>query len=315
MPWAIFAAFALAALAGLALLRRLLIASDRLRAASARSDTLNHQLADSNAELEQRASELLRSNADLEHFASIASHDLQEPLRKVRTYTERLSETESEHLSERGVESLRRVNSAAERMQQLVEDLLRYSRVATQGRAFAPVDLDELTREVLEDLAGQVHRSGAEIDLGDLPAVTGDAPQLRQLLQNLLSNAMKFQRPGVPPRVTVRGPPPADEVRLTVVDNGIGFESQYRERIFRIFERLNGRSEYPGTGIGLALCAKIAERHGGRVLADSVPGEGATFTVILPTGPLAPLSPSHHPPHPPGTEVVVPAEPEVVPVN
>jgi signal transduction histidine kinase len=283
VPWIIFFSFALAGIAVLLLFRRLLTATDRLRSANNRSAGLNRQLATINDELEQRAAELSRSNADLEHFASIASHDLQEPLRKVRTYTEWLSETEAENLSEKGVEYLRRTNSAAERMQQLIEDLLRYSRVATHGREFTAVDLDAVIHEVLDDLSAQVERTGAQIQIDPLPTVMGDEPQLRQLLQNLLSNAMKFHRPEEPPKVFVHGEVSPAAVSITVRDNGIGFDPQYRQRIFRVFERLNGRSEYPGTGIGLALCRKIAERHGGEVIADSQPGEGSVFTVRLPT--------------------------------
>jgi signal transduction histidine kinase len=290
IPWVIFIAFALTAIAVLSLLLRLLSTTEQLRAASRRSEALNRELASTNLELEQRAAELLRSNADLEHFASIASHDLQEPLRKVRTYTEQLTEMEADHLSVKGVEYLRRANSAAERMQQLTEDLLRYSRLATQGREFAPVDLDVLVHDVLDDLSAQVERTGARIEVGVLPTVMGDETQLRQLLQNLLSNAMKFHRSGAAPEVSVRGEVGSDGATVVITDNGIGFEPQYRERIFRVFERLNGRSEYPGTGIGLALCRKIAERHGGEVYADSTLGQGSTFTVTLPTNPRTPAN-------------------------
>jgi signal transduction histidine kinase len=282
VPWAIFAAFALVALAAILLGRRVLRAADEVRDANARLELVNDELAKANEALGRRAAELERSNAELEQFASIASHDLQEPLRKVRTFTQRITEMEEQRLSDQGRDYLDRANSAAARMQKLIEDLLRYSRVATHGRPFAPVDLDKLTHEVLEDLETQIERSGAVVEVSGLPTVSGDALQLRQLIQNLVSNALKFRREGVVPEVRIEGTVDGDRLELTVRDNGIGFESRYSRRIFRVFERLHGRGEYPGTGIGLALCRRIAERHGGGIIADGTPGEGATFTVLLP---------------------------------
>jgi light-regulated signal transduction histidine kinase (bacteriophytochrome) len=189
---------------------------------------------------------------------------------------------EEERLSDQGRDYLQRANAAAERMQKLIEDLLRYSRVATHGRPFAPVDLDALTHEVIDDLEAQIERSGALIEVSELPTISGDALQLRQLVQNLISNGLKFRRHAVVPEVRIEARTSSDDVELTVRDNGIGFEPRYSRRIFRVFERLHGRGDYPGTGIGLALCRRIAERHGGSILADGVPGEGATFTVTLP---------------------------------
>jgi len=282
IPWAIFVAFALVALAAIFLGRRLVRSSDDVRVAYSQLEVANTELETANDTLQRRAAELARSNAELEQFASIASHDLQEPLRKVRTFTQQLTVAESDRLSEKGADYLRRANSAAERMQKLIEDLLKFSRVATHGRPFAPVDLKLLTNEVLEDLEAQVERSGATVNVGELPTVAGDALQLRQLMQNLISNALKFQREGVPPEVTIDGSIAGEQATITVRDNGIGFDPQYSRRIFRVFERLHGRSEYPGTGIGLALVSKIAQRHGGNVFADSEPGVGATFTVTLP---------------------------------
>ncbi len=282
VPWLIFAAFAMVAMAALVLGRRVLVSADKLREANAKLATLNGELQRANTSLEVRAAELARSNSELEQFASIASHDLQEPLRKIRTFTDHLSVVESERLTEKGRDYLARTNSAAERMQKLIEDLLRFSRVTTQGRSFSAVDLGQVTREVLGDLEGQVERLGAVVRVGPLPAITADPLQMRQLMQNLISNAVKFHREGVAPEVSVGARVVNGSVELTVADNGIGFDPRYSLRIFRVFERLNGRNEYPGTGIGLALCRKIVERHGGSIVAESLPGTGSTFTVTLP---------------------------------
>ena len=283
VPWMIFICFALVAFAALVLGRRVLGSADQVREANARLALVNAELEQTNETLELRARELARSNAELEQFASIASHDLQEPLRKVRTFTQRVTVIEAERLSDKGLDYLQRANSAAERMQQLIEDLLKFSRVATHGRPFALVDLSQVTHEVLDDLEAQVEASGAVVRIGELPTITADALQMRQLMQNLISNAIKFRREGVTPEVQIEATVAGDEIRLAVRDNGIGFEPQYSRRIFRVFERLHGRGEYPGTGIGLALCRRIAERHGGTVVADAEPGSGATFTVTLPT--------------------------------
>jgi signal transduction histidine kinase len=276
LPWILLVAFALAMLAALGLIDRVMRSQESVR-------LINLALGRSNAELERQAQELVRSNAELDQFASIASHDLQEPLRKVQTFTERVSDTEAENLSERGRDYLRRANSSAERMQVLIEDLLRFSRVTTHARPFGPVNLTAITADVLDDLSEQVSRADAQVQVGALPTIRADAPQMRQLLQNLISNALKFRRDDAPLVVRVDGEVQGDWLTLTVADNGIGFDPQYAQRIFRVFERLHGRAAYPGTGIGLALCRKIAERHGGTVVATGVPGEGATFTVTMQT--------------------------------
>jgi signal transduction histidine kinase len=304
LPWFIFIAFGLVAITALLLVRRAITDAERVREANEQLMGANVELADakvsveevngelaesnralgrSNEELERQARELVRSNAELDQFASIASHDLQEPLRKVRTFTERISETEADTLSERGLDYLRRANASAERMQTLIEDLLRYSRVSTQGRPFTPVDLRRVAEDVLEDLSEQITRTGAIVRVGNLPTINADAPQMRQLLQNLISNAVKFRRESVTPEVDVDSKVDSGWVKITVRDNGIGFDPQYSRRIFRVFERLHGRGTYPGTGIGLALCRKIAERHGGAIEARSVPDEGSTFTVTMQT--------------------------------
>jgi signal transduction histidine kinase len=285
VPWIIFAAFAIAAILALELGRRVVRSAAAMRSANDRLESVNDQLETVNTSLERRAAELARSNAELEQFASIASHDLQEPLRKVRTFTQQLTVTDADRVSEEGRDYLERANAAAERMQRLIEDLLKFSRVATHGRPFEPVDLREVVDGVLEDLELEVERSGAQVHVCERSTIDGDPTQLRQLMQNLISNALKFRREGVVPEVWIdssRGP---DSVQLTVRDNGIGFDPQYAGRIFRVFERLHGRRQYPGTGIGLALCRKIAERHGGTVTAEAEPGVGATFTVTLPVHP------------------------------
>jgi signal transduction histidine kinase len=283
VPWLLLIAFGLVALVALLLGWRMVHSAERdLADANSQLAQVNGELELTNARLERRADELVRSNAELDQFASIASHDLQEPLRKVRTFTEQLMVSESEHLSERGLDYLGRANRAAERMQALIQDLLQFSRVTTKPRPFTTVDLNLVTAEIMDDISVELEESGAEVAVGTLPTLTADALQMRQLILNLVSNAVKFRREGVRPEVTISAETSGDYARIVVADNGIGFESKYAERIFRVFERLNGRGEYPGTGIGLALCQKIVTRHRGQILAEGAPGRGATFSVMLP---------------------------------
>ena len=234
-------------------------------------------------EVERINRELARSNRELESFASVASHDLQEPLRKITAFGDRLKSQESEGLSEKGRDYLERMQNAATRMQSLIEDLLAYSRVTTRGQPFVPVSLAAVTREVLSDLELRIERTGAKIEVGELPTIEADPTQMRQLLQNLLSNALKFQRTGETPRIRVEGQPlnGAGTIQLRVEDNGIGFDEKYLDRLFKPFQRLHGQSAYEGTGIGLAICKKIAERHGGGITARSAPGQGTCFLVEL----------------------------------
>jgi len=212
----------------------------------------------------------------------------------VRAFGDRLLATSGECLNDDGRDYLSRMQDAAGRMSVLIGDLLSYSRVTTQAQPFVPVSLSNLAHEALSNLEVAVEQAGATVDIGQLPQIEADASQVRQLFQNLLANALKFRRPDVAPVVLVRGrllnttyydpddPAPPDCCEVTVQDNGVGFEEKFRERIFGVFQRLHTRDEYPGTGIGLALCRKIVERHGGAIGAEGRPGEGATFTVTLP---------------------------------
>ncbi len=233
--------------------------------------------------LKETAEELKRSNEELERFASVASHDLQEPLRKIQAFGDRLQAKCGDVLSEQGRDYLERMQNAAARMRTLINDLLTFSRVTTRGQPFSPVDLAQVAREVLSDLEVRIGQTGARVDVGDLPTVDADSTQMRQLFQNLIGNALKFQLEGKTPHVQIRAVRrDADAMwEITVQDNGIGFDAKHAERIFGIFQRLHGRGEYEGTGIGLAVCEKIIARHGGAIEARGVPGEGATFVVSL----------------------------------
>ncbi len=236
--------------------------------------------------------ELRRSNEELEQFAYVASHDLQEPLRKIQAFSDRLNMQYGAILTGNGAEYLERILSAAGRMRALIDGLLTYARVTTRARPFVPVNLEEVATGVVDDLGALVHRTEGTVEVGPLPTIQADPLQMQLLLQNLIANGLKFHRDGVPPRITVTAELESENgspaCRLTVADNGIGFENKYAERIFQMFQRLHGRSQYEGTGIGLAICKKIVERHGGTIVPQSRPGEGTTFVVTLPARP--PLS-------------------------
>jgi signal transduction histidine kinase len=282
LPWAIFIALGVLALGVLVGLRRLLASGAALSRANAELETSNARLQSTN-ELLRHAAELSRSNAELEQFASIASHDLQEPLRKVQTFAAQLNAKESENLSEQGRDFLRRMSDAAARMRSLIDDLLVFSRVSTQGHPFTAVNLGHVISQVLVDLEVSIEESGALVRVGLMPTIEADPLQMRQLFQNLLGNALKFRRSDVTPELRVEAQVVDRHIaQLTVSDNGIGFDEQYATRIFRAFERLHGARAYPGTGIGLALCRKIVERHHGTITAASEIDHGATFTIHLP---------------------------------
>jgi PAS domain S-box-containing protein len=233
-------------------------------------------------ELRATMKQLQQSNRELEDFAYVASHDLQEPLRKIQAFGDLLKSRAAAQLDAQARDYIERMQSAAKRMQVLINDLLAFSRVTTKAQPFVPVNLGEVARQVAHDLELRARDAGGEVVIGELPTVDADPSQMHQLLQNLASNALKFHRPGVPPRVEIRGAAMNGRAEITVSDNGIGFEEKYADRIFTMFERLHGRGQYEGTGIGLAICRKIAERHGGEIRARSVVGEGSVFVVKLP---------------------------------
>jgi PAS domain S-box-containing protein len=240
---------------------------------------------------------LEEQNRELRDFAYVASHDLQEPLRKVRTFADMFIEDHGASVPADGKHLLDRMSQSAARMQTLINELLAYSRINTRFEPAAGVELSTVLESVLADLELAIQESGAEISADPLPELPGDPTQLRQLFQNLVSNSLKFRRPGVAPmiRIThaVLEPGAAEDApdnavryhRISVSDNGIGFDQKYATRVFEVFERLNAKKDYPGTGIGLAICQKIVRRHGGCIEAQSEPERGATFEVLLPEAP------------------------------
>jgi signal transduction histidine kinase len=238
------------------------------------------------------ANESLRqSNRELEQFASVASHDLQEPLRKIQAFGDRLQEKCADGLGEQGRDYVARMQESAARMRNLIDALLTYSRVTTKAQPFVPVDLGATAREVVSDLEGRIQHSGGRVEVGALPTVEADPMQMRQLLQNLVGNGLKFRKPGEPSIVRVESQllkdaggngRPVPRYEIAVRDNGIGFDEVYLDRIFDVFQRLHGRQEYEGTGMGLAICRRIVERHGGSITAKSAPDRGTTFLITLP---------------------------------
>jgi signal transduction histidine kinase len=245
------------------------------------------ELAEANDRLTGFTGDLERSNRELQDFAFIASHDLQEPLRKIQAFGDRLQRKHGAQLGDEGRDYLARMQGAAQRMHTLINDLLTFSRVTSKAEPFVPVELGRIAREVLTDLEVRVQQTGGEVEVGELPTLEAAPLQMRQLFQNLIGNALKFHREGVPPRVRVaareidRGDG-APVCELTFEDNGIGFDTKYLDRIFTPFQRLHGRVEYEGTGMGLAVCRRIVERHRGEITAESVPGQGARFLIVLP---------------------------------
>ena len=233
-------------------------------------------------QLKHYAERLEASNRELLDFASVAAHDLQEPLRKIQTFSDRLQTKHRAAIPEEAKDYLDRIRNSAQRMQTLIDDLLTFSRVTTKGQPFVSTDLNDVIRGVLSDLEVRIEQSNAKVVLEVLPTIDADPSQMRQLFQNLLANALKFHKKDENPIVTVSAELSRDRCDLSISDNGIGFDEKYLDRIFTIFQRLHGRSEYEGTGVGLAVCRRIVQRHHGLITAKSSPGAGATFVVSLP---------------------------------
>lgn len=261
---------------------------------SAARDELEQRVRERTSELSTMNIELERSNRELQDFAFVASHDLQEPLRKIQAFGDRLATVQGPKFNEQGRDYLDRMQNAAGRMHTLINDLLTFSRVTTKAQPFVPTDLGKIAKDVLSDLETTIEQSGGLVEIDDLPTIDADEMQMRQLFQNLIVNALKFRKADVAPAVRVEaqvfqaetseidGSVPKDLVRLSFADNGIGFDEKYLDRIFTPFQRLHARNEYKGTGIGLAVCRKIVERHGGTLTAESTPGKGANFIATLP---------------------------------
>ena len=255
---------------------------------------------ESERQLSKTAANLKSSNRALQDFAYVASHDLQEPLRKIQAFGDRLQIKYAKELGEQGTDYLRRMQNAAERMQSLIKDLLAYSRITTKVRPFVATDLNAVVEEVLSDLETAIEQTKGQICLDKLPTIEADPLQMRQLFQNLIGNALKFHQSEQTPLIKISqnksddsksmiialhdasSHSSSDFIKLQIEDNGIGFDEKYLDRIFTPFQRLHGRSEYEGTGMGLAICRKIIERHGGRLTAKSSVGQGATFIISLP---------------------------------
>ena len=242
-------------------------------------DVSEHKRAEEN--LKNTLADLERSNRELEQFAYVASHDLQEPLRMVSSYTQLLEKRYVDQLDQNAKEFISYAVDGASRMQRLIQDLLAYSRVGTKGKPLKPTDCNTVLGQARANLTRAIEESGAVVTNDELPTVMVDETQLVQVFQNLIGNAIKFHRKELP-RIHVSGEKNGDECVISVMDNGMGIDPQYYERIFLIFERLHGKEEYPGTGVGLAICKRIVERHGGRIWVESEPGKGSTFYFTIP---------------------------------
>lgn len=233
-------------------------------------------------ELQDYTRRLEALNNELQQFAYVASHDLQEPLRKIKAFGEMLKTRFRDKLDDTGRDYIDRMSNAAGRMENFISDLLKYSRIVTRSEPFEQISLNSILDEVYQIFEYRMQNTDGKIEIGDLPVVEGDSTQMKQLFQNLIGNSLKFQTAGQKPVIKIHAEKEDTFCRIYVEDNGIGFEEKFLDRIFVPFQRLHGRSEYDGTGMGLAICKKIVERHGGGITARSSPGKGATFIVTLP---------------------------------
>jgi light-regulated signal transduction histidine kinase (bacteriophytochrome) len=250
--------------------------------------------------LRNAINDLQRSNKELEEFAYIASHDLQEPLRKISTFSGRLIERFAEELQDEGKLYLERIVASARNMRILIDNLLEFSRISRMKQPFAPLNLNFVLHQVRNDLELNIEETGTKVHAESLPVIEGSLSQMKQLFNNIISNAIKFHRPGQAPMIDITASQLSSEQKsklnlentksycsIRFCDNGIGFEDEYATRIFQIFQRLHGKSEYPGSGIGLAICKKIVDQHHGLIFAENIPNKGACFTVILPENKIA----------------------------
>lgn len=246
-------------------------------------------------DLKRKVEELYQSNRELEEFAYVASHDLQEPLRKITTFSSRLMERYKDVLTGEGEMYLARMNASAENMRMLINDLLEFSRITNAEQPFSSIDLNFILRLVKTDLELVIEETGASVQADRLPVIDGIQSYIKQLFLNIISNAIKFRKPGVAPQIHISAAETESQEKIkyrlmldaryytiTISDNGIGFEKEYEQKIFNVFQRLHGKSEYPGSGIGLAVCKKIVEQHGGVIFAKGQLGQGAIFTIIIP---------------------------------
>lgn len=245
-------------------------------------NSMGEQLQKRDEAVKERTSELERSNQELEQFAYVASHDLQEPLRTIAGYLQLIERRYKGKLDKDADEFIEFAVNGAHRLGNIINDLLVFSRVGTRGKPFTEFNSGEAVDDVLKSMMATMDSNKAQVEKGELPKIKADPNQFRQLVQNLVSNAIKFRHPDRDPHIRIEAARTDGEWRFSFIDNGIGFESQYSERIFVAFKRLHTQDTFPGSGIGLAICRKIVQRHGGRIWAESIPGEGATFHFTIP---------------------------------